>query len=87
MPKLNNAGKAIVDMEFSFSKYINQLGGISPYSFMCECRECENKTSVQVWKDEASLIANKLGFNDQMTKRDFERLHHTIVNRFGKDKR
>jgi len=71
---------------FSFSKYIEQLGGIAPYSFLCECKACKNKQMVKVDKASAPKLLQMMDLPDEMTPKDLEIAHHLVVQELGKDK-
>lgn len=69
--------------EFSFKEYIEQLGGLAPYSFLCECKSCKPKGMVKVAKSSASALLTEMGISDMMTKEDLEIAHHLVVKEFG----
>ena len=79
-------GKQMNTTVFSFSNYINELGGLAPYTFLCECKACNSKRMVKVQKNEASQFVTKLGYSDELTKEEFDQMHHNIMQQFGENK-
>jgi len=71
---------------FSFKEYIENLGGIAPYSFLCECKACKNKQMVKVDKASAPELLKMMDLPDEMTPKDLEIAHHLVVQELGKDK-
>ena len=68
---------------FSFKEYIEQLGGLAPYSFLCECKSCKPKGMVKVAKASAPALLAEMGISDMMTEKDLEIAHHLVVKEFG----
>ena len=71
---------------YSFKEYIENLGGLAPYSFLCDCKACKNKQMVKVAKESAPQLLEMMGLPDEMTPQDLEIAHHLIVQELGKDK-
>lgn len=72
--------------KFSFDNYIKELGGLAPYSFLCDCKQCRGKKMVKVQKSEASQFISQLGYSDEMTSDEFNAMHHNIMQQFGASK-
>jgi hypothetical protein len=71
--------------KFSFTEWVFNRNnyGSENYIILCGC-ENHKLTGAKVPRYQLPLLAEKLGFDDLMTKADFDSLHHLALNKLGK---
>jgi hypothetical protein len=68
------------------SEHLRQFTDINPqhlYTMFCECYRCKNKKFVKVRTDQIPLVAEKMGYGDLITTRQFENIIHAVVQKLG----
>lgn len=68
----------------SFKEYIAaNMNGNPIYTFHCTCKKCAGKKAVRVEKTKVLSVVETLKFPDLMTTKQFDKMHHDMVQMFG----
>ncbi len=53
------------------------------YTFVCDCKQCENKKFVKIRTATLPALVIKAGYSDMITAKQFEELAHKVVQKAG----
>lgn len=71
---------------YSLKAHLEQLSDNNPnhiYTMICECKACADKNWVKVKTVHIPDVARLLGYDDMITKAQFDTLVHKIVQKAG----
>lgn len=53
------------------------------YTFICECEGCTQKNWVKVITAQIPNFVSRLGYGDEITKEDLQKITHLVVQKLG----
>lgn len=62
----------------SIVSYTQEATNLDTWRFTCECKECKGAI-IRVWLKDVKAIAKGFGFNEYLTRKEWEILNHKVV--------